>query len=225
MDVVIQSSTGSKFGIFNGNGDGTFKSVNLFDNASSGGGILAADFNGDGLTDILMGDLSSNNKYISYGQVGGSFSAVSTFNTGATANYLSAADFNRDGALDLLSSSGGIAYTSLASTTNSTQLARSDLTTRAAALSALTYLDTVQTRISTELGNIGAAQSRLQSSLANLATLRDNLISARSRIVDADIASESANLLRAQILQQTASSVAGQANQGSRIALTLLKNA
>jgi flagellin len=87
-------------------------------------------------------------------------------------------------------------------------------------------LDSVSTALSTvssQLGSIGAQQSRFLVELSNLRQSRDTSISARSRIVDADIATESANLVRQQILQKSAIAMASQAAASPNLVLTLLR--
>jgi flagellin len=69
---------------------------------------------------------------------------------------------------------------------------------------------------------IGAFQSRLDVALSVLQSSRDNFITAGSRIRDADIAAESADLVRAQILQRAAAGVLAQSNQQPALALQLL---
>jgi flagellin len=64
--------------------------------------------------------------------------------------------------------------------------------------------------------------SRLETALANLHTTKENYTAAASRIEDADVASESAELTRANILKQTAASVLSQASLQPRIVLQLL---
>lgn len=70
--------------------------------------------------------------------------------------------------------------------------------------------------------NFGAMQNRLASTTANLAVADENLSAANSRIRDADVASESAELMRSNILTQAGVSVLGQANNMSQMALKLL---
>ncbi len=70
--------------------------------------------------------------------------------------------------------------------------------------------------------NFGALQNRLQSTTANLAISDENLSAANSRVRDADVAAETAEMTRNNILLQAGVSVLGQANQQSQIALKLL---
>lgn len=69
---------------------------------------------------------------------------------------------------------------------------------------------------------LGALQNRLQSTIANIAVYDENLSGARSRIADVDMASETAEMTKSNILTQANTSVLGQANQNSMVALKLL---
>jgi flagellin len=69
---------------------------------------------------------------------------------------------------------------------------------------------------------LGALQNRLQSTVSNLQVYGENLQSARSRIADVDMASETAELTRTNILSQSGASVLSQANQNNMIALKLI---
>ncbi|AHC48969.1 MULTISPECIES: flagellin N-terminal helical domain-containing protein [Achromobacter] len=72
-------------------------------------------------------------------------------------------------------------------------------------------------------GELGAVQNRLESTIANLNNVINNLSGARSRILDADYATEVSNMSRAQILQQAGTSVLAQANQVPQTVLSLLR--
>ena len=96
------------------------------------------------------------------------------------------------------------------------------LTTKAGAQSALAVLDEAITDVSSARANVGALQNRLQTTIANLATAKENLSAANSRIRDIDVASESANMTKSNILMQAGVSVLAQANQSPSVALSLL---
>lgn len=70
--------------------------------------------------------------------------------------------------------------------------------------------------------DLGAIQNRFQSTIRNLTNVSENVSQARGRITDADFAKETANLIKAQTLQQMAATVLAQANQRPGIALQLL---
>jgi flagellin len=97
------------------------------------------------------------------------------------------------------------------------------LDTHANAQTAIASLDTAIDSINTARGNLGASSNRLESNAANLSTNIENLSSSESRIRNVDVAMESANLSRNQILQQAASAMLAQANQSPQLALQLLR--
>ena len=97
------------------------------------------------------------------------------------------------------------------------------ISTATAAQNALATIDTAITSVSTVRGNLGASQNRLQSTINNLAVSIETLSAANSRIRDVDVASETAALTRAQVLQQAGIAVLAQANVSSQVALNLLQ--
>lgn len=92
-----------------------------------------------------------------------------------------------------------------------------------AAKTALAGVQAALQNVSQKRGLLGAAESRLNVAVNNLLVSRENLVSAESRIRDVDVASETANLLRHRILQQTATAILAQANQQPQLALKLLQ--
>ena len=86
----------------------------------------------------------------------------------------------------------------------------------------LDQLDTAITEISSRRGTIGSTINRLDSVMNQLDTQYENLSAANSRITDADIATESSNYIKNQILQQASASLLTQANQQPNIALSLI---
>jgi flagellin len=96
------------------------------------------------------------------------------------------------------------------------------ITTASNAQAALTTLDTVITNLNSSRASLGAAQNDLESRSRNISISVENLTAARSRIQDVDVASETSELVRNQILVQAGTSVLAQANQLPSLALTLL---
>jgi len=86
----------------------------------------------------------------------------------------------------------------------------------------LASLDAALNRVDSLRSELGAVQNRFDSAIENLGTNETNLSAARSRIEDADYATEVANMTRAQILQQAGTSVLAQANQIPQSVLSLL---
>lgn len=77
--------------------------------------------------------------------------------------------------------------------------------------------------LGTQRSLLGAYQNQMEYTLSNITELSSNLQSARSRVIDTDYASETANLTKGQILQQAATAMLAQANQMPNVILTLLK--
>jgi len=97
------------------------------------------------------------------------------------------------------------------------------LDSHANAQSAITALDAALTTLNTNRGTLGASVNRLQSTATNLSTMIENTSASESRIRNVDVAAESSNLTKNQILQQAASAMLAQANQSPQLALQLLK--
>ena len=97
-----------------------------------------------------------------------------------------------------------------------------DVTTRAGANLAIDIADVALDQVSKLRGQLGAVQNRLESTVNNLQATSENLSAARSRILDADFAEETAQFSRNQIIQQAGISVLAQANQQPQVALSLL---
>jgi len=87
----------------------------------------------------------------------------------------------------------------------------------------LKALDAALSKVDGLRGTLGAVQNRFDSVIANLGTTITNLTSSRSRIEDADYATEVSNMTRAQILQQAGTSVLAKANQSTQGVMALLQ--
>jgi flagellin len=97
------------------------------------------------------------------------------------------------------------------------------VSTQAAAQAALTSLDSAISSLAQTRGTFGALENRLQTTISNIQNAMENLSASESRIRDVDVAQETANLTRSQILQQAGVSMLAQANQQPQLALTLLR--
>ncbi|MGQ7952304.1 flagellin, partial [Providencia huashanensis] len=89
--------------------------------------------------------------------------------------------------------------------------------------SKLKQLDDALTQVDSYRSKLGAFQNRMQSTINNLNNSVNNLSAARSRIQDADFATEVSNMSRGQILQQAGTAVLAQANQVPQGVLSLLR--
>lgn len=97
-----------------------------------------------------------------------------------------------------------------------------DYSSREGAREALTKLDEASIRVNKTRADLGAMQSRMNSTIANLGVQDENLSAANSRIRDADIAKSTAELTRNNILLQAGTSTLAQANQMGNLALQLI---
>jgi flagellin len=93
----------------------------------------------------------------------------------------------------------------------------------ASAILALTTIDAALAEVGRRRGQIGSLSNRLEGAANNLSVSIENLASSESRIRNVDVAMESANLTRNQILQQASAAMLSQANQSPQLALQLLQ--
>ncbi len=131
----------------------------------------------------------------------------STFLVGANAGQTISVNISRTG--------GGFGTSGLG-------LANLSISSLTGASAALASLDSAITIIDSKRADLGAIQNRFQSTIRNLSNIVENVSAARSRIRDTDFAKETAELTRAQILQQASTTILSQANQRPQSALSLL---
>ena len=104
-----------------------------------------------------------------------------------------------------------------------TAVTTGSLTLAGTALLAVDHIDAAINLVVSERANLGAAQGRFESAITLLQVSAEKSAGTRSRIVDADFASETASLSRAQVLQQAGTAMLAQANQTPNQVLTLLR--
>ncbi|RVT54313.1 flagellin N-terminal helical domain-containing protein [Rubrivivax albus] len=117
-----------------------------------------------------------------------------------------------DSTLTTVAGTGGSAPAGIGSAVTTTDLA-----------TVITNIDNAIDSINSERATLGASQSRFDSVISTLQIGIENQSAARSRIMDADFAAETANLSRAQILQQAGTAMVAQANLMSQSVLLLLQ--
>jgi flagellin len=98
-----------------------------------------------------------------------------------------------------------------------------DISTQSGASQAILNIDSALSAIDSSRSNLGAIQNRFESTIANLQNVSENVSAARSRILDADFAAETAALTKAQIMQQAGVAMLAQANQLPQAVLSLLQ--
>lgn len=116
--------------------------------------------------------------------------------------------------------SGTSIQTAAASGTGAIAVSGTDTT---AAVSAIGAIDLAIAEVVKQRATFGAAQTRFESVIANLQVASENQAAARGRIMDADFATETANLSRTQILQQAGTAMLAQANSLPQNVLSLLR--
>ena len=212
--------------------------ANINDKSSDTGVIATKNGNGDlelsaaDGRDIIVSESTTNTA--GAGNTNGAdngYTSVFSANTAADTDAAYGATFR--GQVTLQSSSnvnlntggnllGFGADTVLEVDTNSS-ISNVDVSTQEGANNAILAVDAALSSIDSNRGDLGAVQNRFESTIANLQNVSENLSAARSRILDADIAGETSNMTKQNILQQAGVSILAQANQAPQLALSLLK--
>jgi flagellin len=154
----------------------------------------------------------------------GSGGAVTTVTrSGVNLSSSASAGISISGGAAQLLNAGLTEATTAATATAGAGMSSLNLTTAAGSTAALATVDAAINTINSTRAALGAYQARFTSVVASLATTGENLSASRSRVQDADFASETANLSRAQILQQAGTAMVAQANQLPQGVLALLR--
>ncbi len=246
LDLVTAGNGGSsgQATVLFGRGDGTFGDKRSYTTEGySSYAVTLADVNGDGILDLVTAGEADNQGQatVLLGKGDGTFGDKRTYATETAhegSNYSSAValgDVNGDGVLDLVTAgksvdehygeySQGQASVLLGTVREGlAPILPFSLGTMADARQAIGMLARKLDSLSAQRGTIGAFQSRLAAAASTLDVARENYTSAGSRIRDADVAQESADLVRTQILQQASAAVLAQANQAPALAIRLLR--
>jgi flagellin len=174
---------------------------------------LATEFNGlrDEVTNIVT-YTTWNGRTLLDGSVDGADDDIVSFQIGSNAAQTIAVDFGTFAMTANTGSDFGANF-------------QTDLTisTNADSNTAMGYIDTAITAVTTRQATLGAAISRLEHAIDNLSNNAVNMEASRSRILDANYAKESTELARTQIIQQAGTAMLAQANQKSQSVLQLLK--
>ncbi len=116
-----------------------------------------------------------------------------------------------------------VTTTNMATNSNITAVTGGSLTSAANATTAMTNIDTALNTVNGERAKYGATQNRFEAVIGTLQVSAENQAAARSRIMDADFAAETAALTRAQVLQQAGTAMLSQANAIPNNVLSLLR--
>ena len=118
---------------------------------------------------------------------------------------------------------GGLDNSTAATATTTTGITTLSVSSYTNAQLSIQQIDSSLTQVNTARANLGALQNRFTSVVASLTATSENLSASRGRIQDADFAKETANLTRAQILQQAGTAMLAQANAAPQNVLSLLR--
>lgn len=197
-------------------------------------------------TAITAGDLTINGTSVGAVAAGGNAVAqganiAAAINTVSGTTNVTATANGATGAVTLTNTSGSTTIVAFAGATASTAItgltagttavttttvagfSSLAITTTAGADTAIASMDSALSALNAARADLGAYQNRFSSTVSNLQTTAENLTASRSRIVDADFASETATLSRNQVLQQAGTAMLAQANALPQSVLALLR--
>jgi len=173
---------------------------------------------GTGAGDIVLANTDGSNIVVA-GAGAAILAGAETYSAGVTfAGAVSQGAFTVTGTLTDVAGDDPSAVTQ-----NDQTLAAVDVLTGGSANSALLTMDFALQQVSGLRAELGAVQTRFESTISNLSVTSENLSAARSRIRDADFAAETAELTRSQILQQAGIAILSQANAQPQNVLALLQ--
>lgn len=232
LDLVTSDYSVEYMGAYRNNGSGSF-SLATTKYFATGGNLseqpVLADLNDDGRLDFITSIRESDLIIVMLQNGDGTFQSARTYASGGTVSdsrYVSVGDFNEDGVLDITQSIRGEYMDSilLQNTSETLSLDEVSVATQSKAQSLLRLLDSATRNLVDRKVQMASIHSRLDSALSSNLMLTENLDQAESQLKDADIAFETAELVRNQILQQSQIAVASQANLNIQIVLGLLRN-
>jgi len=142
---------------------------------------------------------------------------------GLTVSFDTIASGTSTVAVTVTAASAAVTDTGGTLTTPAVAVAGVDVSTQAAADAAITTINNALEKVSAERSKLGAAQNRLEHTIANLDTSAENLQASESRIRDVDMAKEMMEFTKNSILQQAATAMLAQANQQPQTVLQLLR--
>lgn len=226
VDFMVTHPIGQFLSLYEGDGSGNFsyRSPDTTDaSMADPRGIAAGDLNGDGAIDVAVSDNTNNTINLFLNNGDGTFSNSGTYAVGDGGLQVLLTDFNNDGVLDVATRSADLDILLGNTVDGVAPLLDFSLESVVEAKQALSMFTHKLEQLSEQRGEIGAFESRLHAAKNVLSASSESFQSAESRIRDADIAQETANLTRLSILQQAASAIISQANQQPAIAIQLLQ--
>ncbi len=251
-DLVTADFQGGSLSIRMNQGNGTFGAQSVFTTGSLTYGAYIKDVNNDGLKDLVATSTNNGTMSVILNKGGGVFGNQVDYTMGAgCGGYACVEDINSDGKVDVVTADytdrivsvrinngngtfggdGGNGSTGekVSKTTlyfgdgrGICQVNQIDLSTKTGAKKAMQILDQRLERLSQQTSSIGTVESRLEIAVENMSSARENYLSAHDSIMDADLAQESAVVIKGRILEDVGAAMLAQANQMPKIVLQLL---
>jgi flagellin len=239
LTLAADNSTAQtvSFSLDGTSGDSLSQAVDAINAVTSKTGVTAAiNEAGDGVTlahasgeTITVGDTTTTNAgAVTLGATGGGATTATLTADGTAQKSLVEGQITLDssksfGATDGANAVVNAAATTTAATATLQKVSELDVTSFENATKALAIIDSAIAQVSDQRAQFGAVQSRFEATISNLQTVAENTSSARSRVMDADFAQETASLTKSQILQQAGIAMLAQANQLPQAVLSLLR--
>jgi len=234
LDLAFLNQTGAgTVTTFVNNGAGVFTNGATLTVTTTTERIRAGDINNDGLDDLISANQGSNNLSLFISSGNGSFTTGTTVTTGTNEGGYDVhlVDVDNDGVLDIVTpssgASGGTSFSGIsivkAISTNVSANADITVATYTKAQQLIEIVDGAIASLNEERANISALHNRLEQGMALNLLLIDDYGEAMSKAVDVDVALETAELVRNQVLQQAQVAVAAQANLQMQTVLGLLR--
>ncbi len=233
-DLAVSNAGSTTLTLFSNSGSGVFTNATTLTAGTAPQRMRVGDINNDGRDDIVAANLTTAT--LSLFTQNGAFSfttGTAVASSNATGFYdVGMADFNGDGVLDFaIPNTGSISSTTsssigihMANTVTSTAEGDVTVVSQAKASALIDIVDDAIAAINSRRGDLAAVHNRLESAAASNLLLQEAYSDALSALVDADIATETAELVKNQVLQQAQVAVAAQANLQTQVVLGLLRN-
>jgi len=230
--VTIAFTTGGKI-----NADGLTSAVNAFNDKASTTGVSARV--DDAGTSIVLTNSAGNNITLdTLANASGAYELTSFANAeigGKTINHVVAANaadtavvtgeltLDSDKSFNVTGATADDWLTGASTSAQQQTVATADVSSKDAANRTIAMIDGALANVASQRARYGALQNRFETTVTSLQTTSENMSASRSRIQDADFASETAALTRSQILQQAGIAMLSQANALPNQVLTLLR--
>jgi flagellin-like hook-associated protein FlgL len=224
IDFVQPNIGGSTLRVLRNDGSGNFNVQSTLSLSDSSYYLKLADLNGDDADDIIASTPSGFSIFLGNGA--GQFgSEITIASEAADVMGFGIGDFNGDGAIDLAGTLRGESKIGVfeARTRKSSGLTDIDFRNSEEAGEFLQIVDNAIAEIQSKMDQVSLIHSQLDLQQARSLSMTEALEDARSRVSDVDLATETAELVRLQILQQAQVAAATQANLSQRVVLELLR--